>query len=255
MGTTGRFASLGALCLSLMGPTDSFGLLIEDGVTLGNGGGVVIGGETYYPMTADWWQWALSYPSSTSPMLDTDGSRAHVGDRGSVFFVAGSFVGSPVVRTFDVPLGKPLFFPMANNIGVQDLATDTEASLRALAAPTNIADFQASLDGTSIKSQATRQKSPAFTLESPLLPDLGLCYPAACPSTYTGLAVSDGYWLTLAPLSRGAHTIKFGATFTDGSSLDITAYVNAVPEPGTYALMLGGLGLFGWWASRRKSGR
>jgi hypothetical protein len=241
MGIASKFSSIGAVCLALVGPTESFGLIIGDG-------------DTYYPLTAEWWQWALSYPSSSSPMLDTNGSVAHLGDHGSVFFLAGSFAGSPITRTFNVPVGKQLFFPVANNIGFQDVPTDTEDSLRQLADTSNIFAYYASLDGTPIASQATRQKSPLFTLQSPLLPEFGICYPSACPSTYTGLAVSDGYWLTLAPLSRGVHTINFGAIFSDGTSLDITDYVNAVPEPGTYALMFVGIGLVAW-ASLRSTDR
>lgn len=260
MNTSVKLASIGVLCVSLMGPKGSLaGILVEDGVTIG-GGPIVIGLNTYYPMTADWWQWALSYPSSTSPMFDQDGSRAHVGDRGSVFYLAGAFPGlPPYTRTFDVPFGKPLFFPVANNIGLQNLPTDTEASLRVLADTANIAEYQVSLDGTLITSQATRQKSPLFTLESPLLPEFDICYPAACPSSYTGMAVSDGFWVTLAPLSQGMHTINFGGTFVDDkgqeSFVDITANINVVPEPATYALMFGGLGLVGWLAARRKLGR
>ncbi len=207
--------------------------------------------HAYDQITADWWQWALSYPSSTSPMLDTDGSFAHLGDQGSVFFLAGSFVGSPTTRTFDVPL-KPLFFPVANNIAFQTDSTDTEESLRKLAEPTNIFAYWASLDDTPI-TPVKRMESPLFILNSPLLPEFGYCYPDACPSSYNGMAVGDGYWISLSTLSPGPHTINFGAQFTDGSSLDITAYVNAVPEPDTYALILGGLVLMGWLGAKHRA--
>jgi hypothetical protein len=229
-------------------------LVIGDGAGLGGGGG----GNTYYPITGDWMKWALGYPSSTSPMLDTDGSRAHLGDQASVFFLAGAFAADPrneVTRTFNVPTGKPLFFPVANNFALQDKPEDTESSLRALADPANVFAYWASLDGVSLGSSAVRMASPLVTLNSELLPEFGICYPAACPSGYTGMAVTDGYWLTLAPLAPGPHQIKFGAMFNDGGSLDITANVNAVPEPGTYALMLGGLGLVGWASLRRRNDR
>jgi hypothetical protein len=234
------------VALSLALPCQA--LVIDDGV--------VIGGDTYYPITGEWMKWALGYPSSTSPMLDTDGSRAHLGDQASVFFLAGSFLGDPVTRTFNVPTGKPLFFPVANSFAVQDNPGDTESSLRAIADPANVLAYWATLDGVSLSSSAVRMASPLVTLNSELLPgEFGLCYPAACPSGYTGMAVTDGYWLTLAPLAPGPHQIKFGAIFNDGGSLDITANVNAVPEPGTYALMLAGLGLVGWAASRRRNDR
>ena len=63
-------------------------------------------------LSAQWWQWALSIPSSENPLLDTTGEKCMVGQRGSTWFLAGLFGGgAPVIRTCTVPDNVNLFFP------------------------------------------------------------------------------------------------------------------------------------------------
>ena len=33
-------------------------------------------------LSADWWQWALSAPAATNPLLDPDGRFCHIGQKG-----------------------------------------------------------------------------------------------------------------------------------------------------------------------------
>ena len=42
------------------------------------------------------------------------------------------------------------------------------------------------------------------------------------PGSGTGLSVSDGYWVMLAPLSSGRHTIHFEALYKGASSQNVT---------------------------------
>jgi hypothetical protein len=76
--------------------------------------GSTVEGKTLGEWSAEWWQWALSYPSANNPLLDTTGSSASLGDVGSVFFLAGTFSPTPVTRTFAVPGNKFIFFPLLN---------------------------------------------------------------------------------------------------------------------------------------------
>lgn len=57
-----------------------------------------------------------------------------------------------------------------------------------------------------------------------------------------------------ANLNAGSYliTVAGDATGTDGGTYVVNGTVSAVPEPSTYALMLGGLGLVGFMAARKK---
>ena len=243
------------LVVALLGATVSAhaGVLIDSGVSLG--------GEAQNALAADWMTWALSFPMSNSPMFDSDGSRAHLGNLPSVFFLGGSF-GGDAVRTFSVPLGKPIFFPVANNLSFQTcpggadcVLPDTDSSIRQDAknyVDSKLLFMSATVDGVSLNAELLnhRQASPpGLTVSSVLLPELGFCWPntdcASSPTYTNGIAATDGYWLMLNPLSPGNHTISFSAAFTDGTSLNITDNISAVPLPASVVLFLSGLASVG----------
>ena len=75
--------------------------------------------ESFKKLSAEWWQWALSIPASVNPQLDKTGEGAVVGQRGSVWFLAGVFNGGTVVRNMIfVPEGTALFFPVINSVNI-----------------------------------------------------------------------------------------------------------------------------------------
>ena len=69
-------------------------------------------------LSAEWWQWVLSIPTPVNPQTDTTGQNAIVGQRGSVWFLAGVFGGGTATRTCSVPEGTALFFPVLNGVGI-----------------------------------------------------------------------------------------------------------------------------------------
>jgi hypothetical protein len=169
-------------------------------------------------LTAAWWQWALSIPAGTNPVLDTDGTDCAEGQSGPVWFLAGTFGGAET-RSCTIPAGKQLLLPILNVLDgavafdcaptIPDVPCKV-STLRNLAGAQmkNPQLIEASIDGVSLtRPVAFRVKSPVFTVMVPS--DGGLF--GLSPGPYSP-NVSDGYWLLIAPLSAGAHTIHVHGT-------------------------------------------
>ena len=92
-------------------------------------------------LTAQWWQWAISIPTTANPLLDMTGGNCLVGQHGSVWFLAGNS-GGTATRQCSVPEGTALFFPVANYVNIntpnvcgQGPANQSVKFLRAQIAP------------------------------------------------------------------------------------------------------------------------
>jgi hypothetical protein len=172
--------------------------------------------------SARWWQWALSIPAATNPVLDDTGAHCAEGQSGPVWFLASAFGGRfTAERTCTVPPGKALFFPI-NQATFGAAVLDCEPTkpgvpcditvLRAAAAaamdPVTLA---ASIDGVPVRHlRDSRVQSPVFSVT---LPEGNV---VDVPSGTYAPMVSDGYWLMLAPLSAGRHTIHFQSSIPSG---------------------------------------
>jgi hypothetical protein len=183
-------------------------------------------GNTYGEWSAQWVQWLLAIPAATHPALETTGAHCAEGQAGPVWFLAGTFGGEPVTRQCTVPAGKALFFPLANGLfgaGALDCEpTGSEpcnlVTLReAAAASMDAVELHASLDGEPLpRLRHQRVQSPVLTLTYPEDNLATVLTGVEIPGgTYTPYVV-DGYWLLLAPLSAGAHTLSFRAEITGG---------------------------------------
>lgn len=213
-----------------------------------------VAGSSQLALSEQWAQWALGAQASSNPILDTTGAFANTNNTGPVFFVAGS-PGGTIVRSFNVPQGKPIFFPIINAFDLEVPADNCNLSCAFSFIPYvgNVAGLNATLDGQNLLTfPSFRQTSTSFfTVNVPesLRDAFGF------PAQYVGNldAVSDGYFIALSGLTPGPHTLSFGGAFPDAPfSLQVTANINVttVPEPHTYALLLAGLGLVGWNARR-----
>jgi hypothetical protein len=192
-------------------------------------------GMTYGEWGAAWWQWELLATVDANPATDTTGEFAYVNQSGPVFFLAGTF-GGEANRTVTVRPGKAFFLPISNWVLTypEDAPlgmTEEEAeawmrdTLNAAFDGANPADLICEVDGVAVKDPLLyRAQSEAFRLYLP--PD---CASVTDWGTYQGRDlhyaagwhypnVSDGYWVMLAPLAAGQHTIHIKV----GTYLDVT---------------------------------
>lgn len=170
-------------------------------------------GHSYGEWTARWWQWALSIPADRNPLTDPTGEFFGEGQSGQVWF-RGTF-GSSGERTSTMPAGKALFMPVYNWIfgaGVFDCDPTVPGvpcdvpTLRAAAAfNTEVAEvLDVTIDGEPVQNvRAYRATSPEpFSVTYPDNSVIGVAAGTYAPN------VTDGYWLMLAPLSKGSHIIR-----------------------------------------------
>ena len=211
--------------------------------------------HTYGEWSAMWWQWAFGQAPDVNPVLDETGDLAGSGQSGPVWFLAGTF-GGPAERTAAIPAGKKLFFPIVNwsvwepdddetsRLIVEHLGLDpnvlTEAEILRITAnwlADRSAPISCMVDGVSINNLANyRAESPdfEFIFDDDLAALFGLDGGLKSP------AVADGYWLMLAPLPSGEHTIEFhgvaeistanGDPFDLYFTVDILYHLNVVPD-------------------------
>jgi hypothetical protein len=197
-------------------------------------------GSTHGQWSEAWWRWAMSIAAAQSPLADTTGAQCGVSQSGPVWFLAGT-PGGQATRRCTIPAGKAILFPIinaewsvaeANASGggcfVPGVISGTsEQALRACAAAQidHVTAVEASVDGTSLRDlQQYRVVSGLFSFNAVDGNVFGV-------PTGTTSSVSDGYWVLLAPLSPGLHTIHFSGvasfpelqfTFQEGADYTLT---------------------------------
>lgn len=173
-------------------------------------------------LTAKWWKWALETPAATNPLIDQTGVDCAVGQSGNVWFLAGSF-GSTVTRSCTIPASKVLFIPVINNIWIP-FKTDpirNAVNSRMLAAldPATIT-MSAQIDGVPVMNlQDYRAQAKAFTLVLPADNIVGE------PKGPYGPCAGDGYYLPIAGLSAGPHTVHVFSQSPATGTTDVTVNV------------------------------
>jgi hypothetical protein len=176
--------------------------------------------ESYGQLGALWWKWVLSIPAVQNPLFDTTGADCAVDQRGGRWFLVGS-PGGAVTRSCTLPAGKKIFFPIisvendypcpdptfqpAPGQSLKDFLT-----IGAVTAINQARHLHASLDGATIPILAGyRGTSNMYSFAGD--PSLTAIFDP-CITGSQQKAVSDGYWLLLAPLSSGRHTLRFGGS-------------------------------------------
>ena len=164
--------------------------------------GATVAGKTIAAWSANWWQWAAALAPPGDPFTDASGAYAGVNQSGPVFFLAGS-PGGNNSRQFNVPINTYVLVPLlASEWSQLELGFDkTAAEIRQAAQQqaNQINSLHASLDGTPISPVTLfthREVSPDFNFVAVYNNRVGINAVGS-----SGIAVADGYFLMLAPLT------------------------------------------------------
>jgi len=193
-------------------------------------------GKSYGEWSASWWQWFMEHPVAGHPGVDSLDFDVSSGQDGNVWFLGSPF--GTVEREVTIPAGKALFIGLLNaEASDTEYGTLTEEDQRALAEwlVDHVASVSCSVDGKPVQNiERHRLQSPQFSFTAP---DPWIFSPA--PSG-PGTAVSDGYFVMLAPLSAGEHTIQIAGSFYFAAGelgpdpvefgLDVTYRVTVSPQ-------------------------
>jgi|GEM_PF-472390 len=212
-------------------------------------------GKSYQEWSDAWWRWAFSIPASTNPLFDETGEFASQGQSGQVWFLAGVFnVSGSAERSIRVPRGKALFFPILNaewdNLCPPlDPQPPPDGVVPAL--KSNVTSFidavdalTVDVDGTSVPNAFDFRVGPGEPFDV-TFPNNNIFQAFGCSNVTAGTYspfVSGGYYIMLAPLRQGSHTVHFsGHTTFMGSdfTLNITYHINVGDPAAGPALQAG----------------
>jgi hypothetical protein len=182
--------------------------------------GSVVAGLTLEEWSAQWWKWALAFPISKSPLYDTNRHApfAHSAQPDPVFFIAGAITTTPglhfVTREVTIRSDAHVFFPIVNftaeNVGRAVSLSPQELRDEAVVLTSLVTEAHASVDGVEIPcDRILRLLAPVFSYTIPDVPDNLFRFFGLDFSGIADPAVSDGYWVMLAPLPPGQHVVQF----------------------------------------------
>jgi hypothetical protein len=191
-------------------------------------------GDTIAEWTEEWWTWVLQNPLDGNPQFDTTGASAGLNNEGPVFFVAATFGGDPVTRSFEVPDDTPILVPILNFVYV---TFDTDENPKQLvrdelaANLDSVTSLFAEIDGVEVKNPedflvTSDFFTPGEPEEDSLLEFLATtAEPPAPPGDDFFPSGSTGFWLMIDDLAEGEHVLHFGGTTNEGLSVDVTANI------------------------------
>lgn len=187
--------------------------------------------ESPRELTAQWWQWALSLPAAVNPLTDDTGKYCMIGQRGPVWFLAGTFSAQPVQRTCTIPEKVALFFPVLNYFYINTPACDgidlSVSEARALAAEQmdGATGLSVVLDNRAIQ-KVQRIRSEVFPAVFPPESLFGGTCPV--PGDIYSPGVDDGYYVKLRDLPVGQHHLSIRGTTAGGFTVDVFYTLNVV---------------------------
>lgn len=162
----------------------------------------------------------MSIPSSDSPVYDKTGNRCTVGQRGDVWFLAGS-TGGRVTRKCEIPAGVSVLVPVINNFCFPDAAFTDDACTTKTVAFIDDAVATLQVDGADVDiTRVSDTDDFNFTVGYN-------GYGGVKPGTYRA-TVADGLWALLGLFEADSqHTVHVVAR-SGGFSLDVTYTLSVV---------------------------
>ena len=189
-------------------------------------------GKTMGQWGAEWWKWAYSSPNGANPVQDETGEFCDANQPdGPVWFLAGSFGTTGVVRSCTIPEDKALFFPLVNGVWIdcpnspdEDLEDEVVRSIMSTFSGDPACQLTCSVDGVAVSGlqiPAVRSQSPVFSI---VLPENHIanagCEPPLPPGE-TGRAIAEGHWVMLPALQPGAHTVQLHGALCDAGTGEV----------------------------------
>lgn len=190
-------------------------------------------GRSHAEWSVAFWQWLWSIPADTHPGLDETGEFVAMHQSGKVWFLAANF-GGETVRTATIPPGKMLYINVAAWFGSPYIGDpeDEDELWAALAEANELTEnITLEVDGMIVENiDDFRVQSPGlFGWTQPEGSVFEIFY--GLPAGSYEPAAADGYFVMLAPLSRGEHTIHIHADLPFGfGASDITYYLTVGPQ-------------------------
>lgn len=160
------------------------------------GKGAVEPGQT---LPARWWAWAAAAPAGKNPVADATGELCAQGQPADVWFLAGTFGEEGVERTCTVPAGRPVYFPLINQVCPVAAGEEPAAAIKGC----RLLDrsLRAAVDGAPVVF-GEAGSGGSFRLDPAPGNDVGVV---------AGDFVAWGVWAGPLELAPGKHTVEITA--------------------------------------------
>jgi len=143
-----------------------------------------------------WWRWAYTFSENRNPVADMTGKLSYLGEQDDIWYLAGSFSSNPVYRKATVKVGKPIFFPIINELYEVAPHVPCRQAVANLVESFNPKNLFVEIDGVALTNVAQHK------IVTPTCFDL-------IPRQNSPV-VSIGYWVALASLPVGEYKLSFG---------------------------------------------
>lgn len=162
--------------------------------------------KSFVKWTEMWWQWAFSIPKDVNPIIDKTGENCVKGQRGPVWFLAGTTNHIfNAKRSCVIPRRKSILFPVIVSQfsrSEKPAMTDTELIRYCSKDIDKASLLELVVDDLKLTDLSEYRVQSFFSLN---LIEANIWGIQPGPT----MAASDGFWVFLKPLSEGMHIINF----------------------------------------------